>query len=480
MMSRQRRANQPAAASAAVAMPSRGKLWIIALLATVALALSGYLLWGAWGGDALPGCGPASGCNTVLNSRWGYWLGIPVSLGALAVYVAVMVILVRLSRPLPAPVRVWYGAGLLALAGVVLGAAVWFIGLQFFVIGAICPYCMTAHVCGGVMATLILLSSRSWLTPRGANAGLHESGRGRARLRPRRCPPDLAPAGREARPTGVMATEAVGKEEHTSRKPGAGPGRGWPALAVAAALAVLVVGQVIYRPPAFVVQTSSRSAPAGVGAARPGPVLDLHGGEFRLDLREVPLLGPPDAPHVLVSLFDYTCRHCRAAHLPLVETQRAFSNHLALVSLPVPLDRACNPTVRRPLPAHTNACVYARLGLAVWRANRLQSPAFDDWLFATPSPPTTQAAYAEASRLVGTNALAQALQDRWVDDLLAQDVRLHRTNQARFGKGQLPQLLLGPNLAVGAFDSTPALLQLVGQQFGLAIPSPAGTNGPAR
>jgi hypothetical protein len=246
---------------------------------------------------------------------------------------------------------------------------------------------------------------------------------------------------------------------------------------------------VLHRPREFVVQTPARSKPGAYqgavegsersGAARAGPILDVHGGVFRLNLRELPVLGHPEAPHVMVSLFDYTCSHCRAAHQPLVETQRAFSNDLAIVSLPVPLDRACNPTVQRPLPAHTNACIYARLGLAVWRADRQQGAAFDDWLFATPTPPSPQAAYEQAGRLVGTNALAQALRDRWVDEMIAQNTRLHRTNQARYGKGQLPQLLLGPNLAVGSFDSTPALLQLVDQQFGLAVSSPTGTTGQA-
>ena len=34
----------------------------------------------------VPGCGPDSGCDKVLNSKWAYWLGIPVSLPGLGLY----------------------------------------------------------------------------------------------------------------------------------------------------------------------------------------------------------------------------------------------------------------------------------------------------------------------------------------------------------------------------------------------------------
>jgi hypothetical protein len=50
----------------------------------------------------------------------------------------------------------------------------------------------------------------------------------------------------------------------------------------------------------------------------------------------VPVIGSPQARHVLISLFDYTRSHCRAAHA-ITETTRV-GNQLAIVSLPVLLD----------------------------------------------------------------------------------------------------------------------------------------------
>lgn len=415
--------------------------WGPAALATVALAVSTYLLWASLSGEHLPGCGPDSGCDAVLGTRWGYWLGIPVSFGAVAVYGALIAMALGLWRPPPSPAEHRYEAALRGLALVLLGAAAWFVAIQLFVIRAICPYCMAAHACGATAAFWIL-------------------------LRPH---PDTP--------------EPVGKD-HPARARPLLPARSLPAIVAVAALAVLVAGQLLYRPSSFQVApmspalassgsagASATRATSGPGSRNSGRFLDLHAGAFRLNLDEVPLIGPPDAPHVMVSLFDYTCHHCRAAHVPLVETQRAFSNQLAIISLPVPLDRTCNATVRRQLPAHTNACAYARLGLAVWRADRRQMTAFEDWLFATPEPPSTAAALERAGQLVGTNALAQALGDRWVDEQIARNARLHRTNAVQYGRSQLPQLILGSSLVVGSFDNTPALRDLVSKQFGLAAPA---------
>jgi uncharacterized membrane protein len=415
--------------------------WAPAALATVALAVSTYLLWGSLSGAHLPGCGPDSGCDAVLSTRWGYWLGIPVSFGAVAVYGTLIALALGLRRPPPSPAAHRYEAVLQGLALVLLGAAGWFVFIQLFVIQAICPYCMAAHACGATAALWILLRPQP---------GTHEP---------------------------------VGKDHPARRRPLL-PARSLPAIVAAAALAVLVAGQLLYRPPSFKVEpmsaaisssgsssASATSATSGPGSRNSGRFLDLHAGAFRLNLDEVPLMGPADAPHVMVSLFDYTCHHCRAAHVPLVETQRAFSNQLAIISLPVPLDRTCNATVRRQLPAHTNACAYARLGLAVWRADRRRMAAFEDWLFATAEPPSTAAALDRARQLVGTNTLAQALGDRWVDEQIARNARLHRTNALEYGRSQLPQLILGSSLIVGSFDNTPALLDLVSKQFGLVVPA---------
>ena len=64
----------------------RGWLWVVRVLILAAMIGSSYLAWAALGGERLPGCGPESGCDEVLSSRWARIFGIPVAWGALLVY----------------------------------------------------------------------------------------------------------------------------------------------------------------------------------------------------------------------------------------------------------------------------------------------------------------------------------------------------------------------------------------------------------
>ncbi len=433
---------------------SGGWLWSIRVPASVALAISIYLVWASWTGDPLPGCGPNSGCDAVLHSRWSYWLGIPVSLGAAAMYVGTIILTVLLGRGRPVADYRRYWACLRAVALTVLGAAAWFVSLQAFAVKTFCPYCMAAHACGSVMALAILLF----------------------------------------RPSAERLREELPKNAERAVARG---GFGWPSAAAATVLAGLVTGQLVHQPATFAVQpmrgTGMEKVAKSVSAERPamaapegatttgagsggtskppaGPFLQLHNGAFELDLSAVPLIGKPDAPCVMVSLFDYTCSHCRAAHPVLLETYRALSNQVAIVSLPVPLDCTCNWLLKKPIPAQTNACAYARIGLAVWRADRRQMLAFDDWLFSFPHPPSTNAAWEHAAGLVGTNALVEALKDPWIEDQIRQDIRIHHTNYVLYAKSSLPQLIIGKGLLAGAVQKPQVLIRFVCTQYGLPVP----------
>ena len=131
-------------------------IWVRVLL-TVAIAGAGYLAWASLHHGPVAGCGTESGCDKVLHSRWAYWLDIPVSVPALLVYVALLGATVLLQkRPAPDDERGSWAA-IIALSVIVAGAALWFVGLQVFVIKAFCKFCMTAHACGFVAALLCLV-----------------------------------------------------------------------------------------------------------------------------------------------------------------------------------------------------------------------------------------------------------------------------------------------------------------------------------
>ncbi len=440
-----------------------------ALLAVAAI-LAGYLAWNSLSGGSLPGCGPSSGCDKVLQSRWAYWLGIPVSLPALLVYLGLLVesFSVRSSATPEQRRRAWLM--IVGLSVLIMGAALWFVALQVFVLKSFCRFCMTAHASGWIAGFLLL----------------------------RRAP-------------FASAERAEGKR----RDPVAIPVRlGWMLASLAGmALLVLAGGQVLVEKPVSAIRTVRREGvnemtqrpapPAGteiarssaptnasapppaagatnrpaeptptptVAAAAPSPAvreLMLHSGKFRLRLGELPMIGSVQASNVVVSLFDYTCHYCRELHGLLVQAQQRFSRELAFLSLPMPLDAACNHIVKRTQSAHQRACEYAALGLAVWRAQPESFHSFDEWMFASPAPPSVGEAKAYADKLVGVAKLEQALTEGWVANQIQTAISLYEANYKQLGEGRMPQLIIGSTISAGPIDRIDELYRLLSEHLGL-------------
>ncbi len=181
----------------------------------------------------------------------------------------------------------------------------------------------------------------------------------------------------------------------------------------------------------------------------------------------MPIVGSPDAPKVLVSLFDYTCHHCRVMHGQLKQVHQSFSNQLVIVSLPMPLDGACNPAVKRTPSAHVGACEYTRLGLAVWRAKRAMAEQFDDWIFEPEKPPAVAEVRQFAEKLVGKEALGRALADEWVSRQLQEDVTIYEANCQTAKRGDMPQLIIGQVISFGMIRQVEDLYRLLDQQLAL-------------
>jgi uncharacterized membrane protein len=401
-------------------------LLIARLLILAAAGIAGYLAWLSWGGSAIVGCGPDSNCHRVLSTRWAYWLGLPVSFLALLVYL-VLFGTTFFTGPRVAIERRYSAWSLIVtLCLLAVGAAIWFVGLQFIVIKSVCPFCMTAHVCGATASVILLLIARN----------LHRSLPRMPRKKP--APPPLFSGSRVRRI--------------------------W--LVSAAGLALLIAGQVLYERPTYMVQSlGATNRPAATGSV--ARLFSIHDGKFQLNLRETPLIGSPEAPHVVVSLFDYTCHHCRLMHGHLKQVYQSFSNQLAIVSLPMPLDSDCNPLVKLTPAPHVNACQYARIGLAVWRAKREVSEEFDDWLFAPERPLSVDEVRQHAEKLVGKERFERAFGDEWITRQIQQDVDIFRANTQVTHKGAMPQLIVGGAIAVGEMARADDLYRLLEAQMGL-------------
>lgn len=394
--------------------PARGRADRISLQAAVALFgvaafLAGYLAWVALKGGSLAGCGVESSCSRVLQSQWAYWLGIPVSVPALGAYLllgySAFCHLFSRSRKL----QTWTTS----LAIVVVAAAVWFVILQGLVIRAFCFICLTAHLSAVMGAVLLIRNAR-------------RSSRSEVRTSPK-----------------------------------------WVYfLASLTALAVLIGGQFLRTRPTNRV---SPMPPPSVAESPASRTLSLYDGLFQLDLNKVPRLGPADAQHVIVYLFDYTCHHCRSLHGMLDDARQRSRGQLAVIMLPVPLDSSCNALVRMTASENRNACQYARLALAVWETVPDAFPGFNSELFEADHPPSISEARQRAEHLIGISATNDVSAGASGKSQLSINFAIFQTNGKRAGSMQLPQLMVGKNLSVGKFNNLQNLLALLREQLGISF-----------
>jgi hypothetical protein len=187
--------------------------------------------------------------------------------------------------------------------------------------------------------------------------------------------------------------------------------------------------------------------------AADGRSLNVFGGRIRLDLAQAPVWGSPDAPHKLVSLYDYTCHHCREMHERVVAVQRSFGDQLAVISLPMPLDAECNSLIRRTHPSQVNGCTYAKLGLAVWRARRNAIQEFDDWVFSFPQPPPLFEVTNKILQMVGSVAFEAVSRDPWIDQQIRTAIELYTISAREYRNGSMPQFIIGTNIFSGTLTT---------------------------
>lgn len=404
--------------------PAKSNPQIVAarLLLVLATALASYLAWGSISEGSLAGCGPSSGCDKVLSSRWAYWLGIPVSVPAVLTYLGLLIgSFMIYGRTTAQRRQAWMMVIVLSI--MITGVVFWFAGLQMFLLKSYCRFCLAAHGSALVAVALLLRNSP---VQRGFKS---------------------APA--KGNPQTLPFRSALNAS-----------------LVGLAGLAILVSGQLLVEKASNRVKTVASGAPAEVQEETVRE-LSLHEGKFKLNLDEIPLIGSPSAPHVIVSLFDYTCHHCRDMHGLLAQAKARFTNQLAIASLPLPLDANCNHVVPRTPRAHLNACEYAKLGLAVWRTKKESFAQFDSWVFAPPRPLDIDQVKQYAAQLVGQANLERALTNEWVASQIQTDVAIYEANRKEMRSGAMPQLILGESISVGSLKQVDQLYQMIGESFGL-------------
>lgn len=438
--------------------PPTPGLWVMLLASTVALISSGYLAWSSLTSSPVAGCGSGGtfDCGHVLHSRWSTVLTLPVSVPAMATHLAVLTMLVwrpvsnRLSR-----IR-WSMLGFAALAAG--GAAIWFIGLQVFLLQHLCPYCLVAHVAGIILAVSFWFSrptkgvSMRWIgvVATASLAGLI----GLQSLNETPSSFEIIEHDRPAVSNGSTMTSPSLKSDDAID---AGeikmifdaPSRQTSRSRFGAEVVQLLAA---FADPAIFLSGQ-------VGVAEPESPTTLVLGSIELRNDAWPLLGKPNAEMVFVEMFDYTCPHCQRTHQSLDAAREHFGDKLAVITMPVPLDRKCNPAVNSTHPSHSESCELAKLAIAVWCIDRDKFATFHDDLFN--SKPSYGQARSKARALVGDEELTKMLASTLPSDYVAKHVTLYQ----RAGGGTIPKLLFPRTSSVGAVESGETMIRLIEQHL---------------
>ena len=389
--------------------------WVASVLATTAFSLSLWLTIQKLTGkiDTLAGCGAGSGCANVLGSKWSMVFGtIPVSVFSCLLYLAVLASLwlrvgeVMRWRELVRWLRI-------LAAWILVVAAAWFVALQLIILKTICPYCMVMHGLGIALGGVIL----------------------------------------------VAEVRADGGEDS--------PSRGFSKalmLAVVLVLALALIQHFGPGPDTHRVDRLTDDRPVEnvpvkmtIHSAGEGRLVTLMNGVKSYRVEPLPHIGPPDAEHVLVKYFDYTCEGCRAAHDHLERVMAQYPGKLAVIVLPVPLERACNPHLPKGVKDHQNACQLARLSLRVWRADPAGFAEFHQWLFEFHDQPY-EAAEAMAYSLVSPEKLDE-VDPAWVEDVLRENVADYKVFLA--DTPVMPKILLKDSIIQGATKDAETLEALL-------------------
>lgn len=137
----------------------------IALLALIGTFISAYLFLYALGFYGELACGAGGGCSLVQASRWADFLGFPVAGWGLGWYVALLAVSLLAIEGRVGGAG-WVARALLLLAIGGIAFTIYLKYLEFFVIRAVCKWC----VASAVLAVLIfLLALPEWRFVRNAS-----------------------------------------------------------------------------------------------------------------------------------------------------------------------------------------------------------------------------------------------------------------------------------------------------------------------
>ena len=381
------------------------------------------------GGD-VPGCGPDSGCDKVLKSQWAYLLGVPVSIPGLCLYLVFLLKTFSIKNHNlltnnKKNIRSLNALTLCAFA--VIGAGVWFIGIQALVIKAFCPFCCTAHALA--MTAAVIFLARAGIIAESLKVNINITG-------------------------GILAMTALIALI-------AGTQYIFPKQKPAAKIVELTnskTNSVTQNNQKKITSQPDQNNNAAVKENDKETPFPIPKTKLSLITSKLPIIGNRKAKNRIAVLFDYTCHHCRTLHSYIRQTIPKYENKLSCIMVPMPLDNKCNPLIKTTQKDHINACNYAKICLAVHQISPEKYDGFDNWLFSnhnSAKPLSTVRNYAE--RILGKNILDKTINSQSVLDQIATNIEIYNLNSTNGGTTIMPQTIVKNRVVFGPPPSAQAL-----------------------
>jgi protein-disulfide isomerase len=192
-------------------------------------------------------------------------------------------------------------------------------------------------------------------------------------------------------------------------------------------------------------------------AAPARKLITVAGNRVTLDVKQWPLLGNSEAQYVFVEMFDYTCPHCRNTHNAIKGAFENYGDRLAILALPVPLERACNDAASGG--GHPGSCELAKISIAVWRVSPDKFHEFHDWMFETTRSPASARAHAE--KLVG----AEKFRKEYSSKIPSEYVKRHVDLYKKVGQGSVPKLLFPKSTINGEINSKSTMVSTIEREL---------------
>jgi hypothetical protein len=137
-------------------------------------------------------------------------------------------------------------------------------------------------------------------------------------------------------------------------------------------------------------------------------IVKLLGGKLTLNTYQHPIIGSPEAPHIVVELVSYDCKHCRKLNPFIHKALERYGDQVAVIVMPFPMEKSCNP--KWPGESHAGACGMARRACAIAQLNPRAFAKFHDFLMSGgDKPPTTEKVVPKANGLVNRDQLRQKI-----------------------------------------------------------------------